>query len=493
MKAFLWSSCFVSLCLSFAFAGTAQPERKSFPDAICVQIAHSISSASEVFYPGDPLYDKGIYHYSAWSSQKSKCVVEAGSPQDVGKILFILGRTKTPFAVKGGGHATNPGFSSSPGVLISMYRFSEITYHAASNTADIGVGLICDDVYATLDPLGVTVLGGRVTGLGIAGFTLGGGYSWKTNEYGLGVDNVVAFQLVQPNGRIVTVTKTSDPELFFGLTGGFNNFGVVTRLTLRTFPQGQVWGGSITLDGSTMPAVKAATTEFQASTDPKGGLIASYGYVTAAEQVVVSLLIFYDAPTPPPGLFDAFLAIPALQSDISTRSYLSLVQSQDVNSTSGLRIMFEAVPIISFTPELSDILLNETIFWGQKLASKSAVALGVSSEIFLPSIYSHNAAKTAFPPVRNIPFQPFVLGYAWDSAEFDADFIRAIHESAAYIHKAAIALGQTALRNAPVYPNYAAIGTPLKDMYGANLPALRALRRRVDPAGVMALTGGWKF
>ena len=39
------------------------------------------------------------------------------------------------------------------------------------------------------------------------------------------------------------------------------------------------------------------------------------------------MLIFYDAPTPPPGIFDTFLAIPYLKKDISTRSYLSFVQS----------------------------------------------------------------------------------------------------------------------------------------------------------------------
>ena len=56
-----------------------------------------------------------------------------------------------------------------------MYRFSEVTYHSSNQTVDIGAGLIWDDVYAALEPLGVTVVGGRVTGVGVAGFSLGGG------------------------------------------------------------------------------------------------------------------------------------------------------------------------------------------------------------------------------------------------------------------------------------------------------------------------------
>ena len=59
-----------------------------------------------------------------------------------------------------------------------MYRFSDVKYDAASQTAEIGAGLIWDDVYAALEPHGVNVVGGRVTGVGVAGFTLGGGTSF---------------------------------------------------------------------------------------------------------------------------------------------------------------------------------------------------------------------------------------------------------------------------------------------------------------------------
>ncbi len=48
-------------------------------------------------------------------------------------------------------------------------------YDAASQTVNIGAGQIWDDVYSALDPHGVNVVGGRVSGIGVAGFTLGGG------------------------------------------------------------------------------------------------------------------------------------------------------------------------------------------------------------------------------------------------------------------------------------------------------------------------------
>lgn len=106
--------------------------------------------------------------------------------------LQILGDTRAPFAVqpfsistsslcshgsqvKSGGHAMNPNFSSTTGVQIAMYRFNQVIYDPKTKTAEVGSGLVWDDVYAALAPYNVSVVGGRAPGIGVAGFTLGGG------------------------------------------------------------------------------------------------------------------------------------------------------------------------------------------------------------------------------------------------------------------------------------------------------------------------------
>ena len=67
--------------------------------------------------------------------------------------------------VKSGGHETNPGFSSTTGVHISLREFSEINYDSSKNVVTVGAGLVWDDVYGVLDPLGVGVVGSRITGV----------------------------------------------------------------------------------------------------------------------------------------------------------------------------------------------------------------------------------------------------------------------------------------------------------------------------------------
>jgi hypothetical protein len=67
--------------------------------------------------------------------------------------------------------------------------------------------------------------------IGQKDLTIIAGYSWKTNQYGLIVDTVTAFELVKPNGEVVTVTKASDPSLFFGLKVRVFNIANIKNVT----------------------------------------------------------------------------------------------------------------------------------------------------------------------------------------------------------------------------------------------------------------------
>ena len=42
------------------------------------------------------------------------------------------------------------------------------------------------------------------------------GYSFKSSQYGLAVDNVAGYELVLPNGTVINVTSKDD-DLWFGL------------------------------------------------------------------------------------------------------------------------------------------------------------------------------------------------------------------------------------------------------------------------------------
>jgi Berberine and berberine like len=87
---------------------------------------------------------------------------------------------------------------------------------------------------------------------------------------------------------------------------------------------------------------------------------------------------------------------------------------------------------------------------------------------------------------------PTVLYFGWSSSARDADVAAMLRQSSAAVRAAALVDGQD-VGSAAIYPNEALIGTPLEDIYGANVPRLREIRKKVDPKDVMGLTGGFKF
>ncbi|KAH9842438.1 FAD dependent oxidoreductase [Rhodofomes roseus] len=472
-------------------ASYAQPELlKRDVSTVCEEIAAAISSESAVYYAATLQYTAANFHWMSSSTQSSTCSVEPGNAEDVGAVLKILGENQTPFAVKGGGHTANPGFSSSPGVEIAMSRFSGVTYDVSTGIASIGAGNIWDDVYSALEPYSVNVVGGRVSGVGVAGFTLGGGFSFKTNEYGLTIDTVRGFDLVLPNGTATYVSESTNPDLFFALKGGFNNFGVVTNFYMEAHTQSEVWGGAILISGAPDEVVVATQNFYDNVTDPKASLLTTINNEIGLP--VTELTLFYNAPTPPDGMFDEFLAIPAFSTDISTRSYLSLVTATPDNATQSQRGYFHTVSLFNLTVPLLNAIVNETSFWAKELAL-DIPGLFVSYDIepFLPTYLSYGS-DTAWPPSRATALLPLNIYYSWYYEESDARANEVMVQSAEYLTQFAVSQGQD-VADVSLYPNYAIWNTTVERIYGGNLARLQSIKAEYDPNNVMALAGGWKF
>jgi FAD/FMN-containing dehydrogenase len=118
----------------------------------------------------------------------------------------------------GGGHATCPGFSSTKGIHIRMSCLNDIEFFNDNRLVQAGAGCTWDEIYKAVDAKGRIIVGGASDrGVGIAGYLLGGGYSMKTNQYGLGIDNVTEFEVALPNGNCVIANKNNNKDLFEAL------------------------------------------------------------------------------------------------------------------------------------------------------------------------------------------------------------------------------------------------------------------------------------
>ena len=75
------------------------------------------------------------------------------------------------------------------------------------------------------------------------GATLGAGIGIGTGINGLGIDSLKSVRLLTASGDIVTVSKTSHPNLWWAIRGAGANFGIVTSATFQL--QDQTNGGNV--------------------------------------------------------------------------------------------------------------------------------------------------------------------------------------------------------------------------------------------------------
>jgi len=456
---------------------------------VCSDIARSASPTLQIFSPDAPQFAEDIAHWLNSSSQMSACSVRPGTTEDLGWILRELGSTRTPFAIKCSGHTANPGFSSTTGVQVSMTRFSDIALDE-EGIVEIGAGLTWTDVYSYLIPKGINVVGGRINGVGVGGFILGGGYSWKTNQFGLTIDTVTAFELVLPNGHVKKVTE-KDEDLWFALRGGMNNYGIVTKYTLKTHKQTDVWGAVLVFKGDQIePAYTAFAKWLLVEHDRKGTQMGAIAY--SGGKVEFKLMLFYDGPKPPEGLYYELLNLPNSAESIIQGDFTTFMSRLDIPVREfGYG---DGVPMLQYSALVVKATIEGVKAIGDKLREKDEDTLIMFNlDAFESDIFTHGG-PSAYPPDRSHAVLPSSLFVAWNDKSLDKDkyVYDTLRNLSTFIIKAGIKDGQD-LKNAAHYPNYAVYGTPLEKMYGKNVDRLRKIKKQFDPFRIMDLTGGFKF
>ena len=107
-------------------------------------------------------------------------------------------------------------------------------------------------------PLGLTGLVGSSSGVGVVGYTTGGGLGPLARTYGLASDHVRALDVVTGDGRLRRATPDEHPDLFWGLRGGRGSLGIVTAVELDLVPLESVYGGALFFAEPDVPAVLRA-------------------------------------------------------------------------------------------------------------------------------------------------------------------------------------------------------------------------------------------
>ncbi|KAI4165610.1 MAG: hypothetical protein LQ342_000552 [Letrouitia transgressa] len=463
--------------------------------AVCQALSNALPG--KLSMPNSDPYTSSLRSY--FSLQEGElapsCVLQPANAQEVAAAVKVLATTPSlKFAVRGGGHTVWAGSANiQNGVTIDMRLINNVEVSADKSYTSVGAGALWRDVYTVLDEQGLATSGGRASQVGV-----GGGLSFFSARKGFVCDNVLEWEVVLSDGRIVTANAKTNPDLWLALKGGSNNFGIVTRFNLATFEQPRFYGGQVFYNISTVPEQLKAFSEFTVATgyDDYASLIQSYGYTAGQGFGAINGMRYTAAVEAPPKVFQPFLNIqPQLLSTMRVSNVSDFTHEQGQFSPDGFRQLYR---VTSFRNDLN--FLNDGYkLWessASKLSNVADVVWSLTYQPIVPAITSKSGPLGGNMLGLDGNTAPFVLCLitgSWSNAADDrlmsSTAVKLIDDIEAGAKRAGI-------YNEYKYLNYADGSQNVIDGYGSeNKQKMQAVSRKYDRKGVFQnqVPGGYKL
>ena len=183
--------------------------------------------------PGDAGYDAARRGWNGRFDRRPGAIARCAAAGDVVTAIRAAREHGIRVAVRSGGHSYAGNSSIDDGLLIDLSAMGGVDVDAGERAASVGPGVRWGAFDAATQAHGLATTGGTVSTVGVPGYTLGGGTGYLARKHGLALDNLTGADVVTADARIVRVSATENPDLFWALRGGSGNFGVVTTLDFR--------------------------------------------------------------------------------------------------------------------------------------------------------------------------------------------------------------------------------------------------------------------
>jgi FAD/FMN-containing dehydrogenase len=193
-----------------------------------------------VLVPGDADYDSAREVFNGAIDKRPAVIARCTTTDHVVAAVRFGVEHALEISVRGGGHNYGGVAVAENGLMIDLSGMNRVTVDATARVAVCEGGATLADLDAATQAHGLATVGGTISHTGVGGLTLGGGIGWLTAKYGLTADNVLGYEVVTADGRVLHVSEEEHPDLYWALRGGGGNFGVITRFEFRLHEVGPV-------------------------------------------------------------------------------------------------------------------------------------------------------------------------------------------------------------------------------------------------------------
>ena len=408
--------------------------------------------------------------YNGMIDRKPALIVRCRNTNDVAQTVRLARTHDIAISVRGGGHNFAGKAVLDDGLMIDLSGMKGITVDAERLTARAQTGLKLGEFDRETQNHGLMTPLGIATTTGIAGLTLGGGYGHTVGEFGLACDNVTRLEVVTAEGKVRECSAERDQELFWGMRGAGQNFGIATQIEYRLHAVSKVYGGPLFYPLSA--EILHFYEEFVASAPDRLttlGAATKMGDGTLAFGIVIC---FLGSPAEGEEAIKALRSFGKPMADLlAERPYLEMQSLFDRDIPPGKRYYNKAHNLKRITAGAIDVVLRFTatmlpypsMIGFQRL--HGAGARVPSDATAFPHRYNHHVVWIS--PVEEDPaLDEEMLRWThecWDALQPHADqavYVNALDDGAVE--------GEDRVRQA----------------YGANYARLQALKRTIDPDNV---------
>ncbi|KAH8432049.1 FAD-binding oxidoreductase [Aspergillus melleus] len=423
----------------------------------------------------------GSYRSALQSDITPACIIRPSSTEDVVTFLRTIhpfvDRGEVAFAIRGAGQQPAPGCSNiQDGITLDLGLLTEI--EVKEGHVSIAAGERWGSVYEKLDVAGLAVTGARSSRGGIGGLALQGGLSFFSSREGFICDNVVNYEIVLASGEVIQANAHENPDLWIALRGGANNFEIVTRYDMRTFPQGRFWGGSVYYFEPSFPSqMEALVTEVQKpDATEETHLMISIGYAAQFGQTMCQNQVYYTQNVEKPAVLEPFTAIEPQVDQLNSMRLQSLKEAASEQASVAM-------------DQLRCAYMNITV---QADVETLQTASQVYTSAIEPKSAEHGGSSLGLEAVNGPVVSVLLLTY-WKNRSDDEQVLGTMRGVLERIEEAVESRGQSVPFR---FMNYSCtFQDPIASYGPENKQRMQNVSRKYDPKGMFqkGVPGGFKL
>lgn len=319
----------------------------------------------DVLRPGTADYDEARHVFNGMIDRKPWMIARPANAEDVARCVKFAREHDVLVSVNSGGHSVQAYGVCDDGLMIDMAKLKSIEVDAEGRRAIVGAGVTWGELDAATQKHGLAITGGRISGTGVAGLTLGSGSGWLERKLGFTVDNMLGAEVVLATGDIVRASENENADLFWGLRGGGGNYGIVTEFEFRLHPIGPiVYAGLLGFPRD--PSILRVYRDFMETAPDEvcgaAALITAPPEPFVPEEVrgtpVMGIVVLYAGdPDKGPKAFKPVLDLNPVLNMTGPIPYVAVQQLLNAANPPGVRNYWKA----DFYPELPDEAIDKLI------------------------------------------------------------------------------------------------------------------------------------